>query len=325
MTESRGEQVALREMWPNEAYDFTPWLAEHLDQLGEAVGLSLEPEGQEHQVGSFSLDILAGETSTGKTVAIENQLEWSDHGHLGQLLTYAAGCNASIAIWVASDFQHEHAEVLHMLNLWAGANITFYAVKVEVFRDSSDGNLKPVLHRVVSPEGWDKTRTLPIPPPENPDIPPYRNFYERLLMQLQDASLSFGTPRRAFDYRDRLFPSRFHEELGYVVSFEAGFAWVYLYIRTWDDKDLSNQLFDQLEVDCKLIESSIDAEAEWSWNRHDNLTFSTIGIRNSASIDDPAEQLEEIRTWMLEYLPKFKQVLEPRLERLLEELHADSA
>ena len=156
MAESSEAQVDIREMWPNEAYNFTPWLAENLHKLGEAVGLSLEQEEQERQVGSFSLDILAKETNSGEVVAIENQLEWTDHGHLGQLLTYAAGCDARIAIWVAADFQYEHAEALHKLNNWAGSNIRFYGVKVKVVRSASGDFLKPELLRIVSPDGWDK-------------------------------------------------------------------------------------------------------------------------------------------------------------------------
>ncbi|MCY4625554.1 MAG: hypothetical protein OXC99_11220 [Chloroflexi bacterium] len=324
MTESHGESVALREMWPNEAYDFTPWLAEHLDQLGEAVGLSLEPEGQEHQVGSFSLDILARETSTGKTVAIENQLEWSNHGHLGQLLTYAAGCNAGIAIWVASDFQYEHAKALHKLNQWAGSNITFYGVKVEVIRSTSDGLLKAVLRRVVFPGGWDKSLTLPTPPPENPEIRRYREFFDALAARLRQTHSGFETPRQAFNYRDRFFPSSFHKDMGCVVSFEGEYVWIYLYIRTWDDAGLSNRLFDRLAEDSQLIESSIDADADWAWEPHAGLSFATIGIRKSASIDNPPERQAGTSAWMLNFLPKFKEVLEPRLESLLAELRADS-
>ena len=79
MAESNEAQVDLREMWPSEPYDFTPWLADHLEHLGRAVGLRLEPLQQEQQIGSFSLDILARETNENVMVAIENQLEWTDH------------------------------------------------------------------------------------------------------------------------------------------------------------------------------------------------------------------------------------------------------
>ena len=324
MAESNEAQVDFREMWPSEPYDFTPWLADHLEQLGRAVGLSLEPVQQEQQIGSFSLDILARETNENVMVAIENQLEWTDHGHLGQLLTYAAGCDARIAIWVAANFQYEHAEALHKLNNWAGSNIRFYGVKVQVVRNTASDTLEPVLRKSVYPGGWDKDQTLPTPPPVNPETLRYRDFFQPVLARLQEIHPGFETSRQAFDFRDRFFPSSFHKEIGYVASFEGEYAWVYLYIRTSDDPNLSNRLFDKLAEDRELIASSIDANAEWAWNRYERRSFSTIGIRRRGSIYDPPEPLEEIRAWMLDFLPKLKGAFEPRLERLLAELRPDS-
>lgn len=323
MTESGEIHVHVREMWPNEAYDFTPWLAKHLSQLGDAVGLKLVEKEQEHQVGSFSLDILAREANEDAQVAIENQLEWTDHSHLGQLLTYTAGTDARIAIWVASEFQYEHAEALHQLNQWAGKAIRFYGVKVELVR-SATGDLVPSLRRVVSPDGWDKDLTLPTPPPVNPDIPRYRGFFDSLVADLRQIHPGIGMPRQAFEYRDRFFPFGFNSDMGCVVSFEGEYAWVYLYIRTSDDADLSKRLFDRLTDDRQRIESSIDAHQEWFWQRHNRYSFSTVGVCRRASLDDPTERVAKTRAWMLTYLPKFKEVLEPRLEELWTELSPNS-
>ena len=121
------ESIPLREAWPNEANDFTPWLAENLDLLSEVVGLSLEPVGirwkspiwisqylspSSRRVGvyvgsswmSFLADILAHDPTDDTAVLIENQLEGSDHSHLGQILTYLAGLQAKTVIWIARDF-----------------------------------------------------------------------------------------------------------------------------------------------------------------------------------------------------------------------------
>ena len=122
MTESEEgvELLDVRTKWPHEALDFTPWLEkqENLDLLGAELGLTLKFVAREKQVGSMYLDILAREADTGALVAIENQLEETDLGHLGQLLTYATGLDAQVAIWVAPDFYHEYAQALHKLNRW---------------------------------------------------------------------------------------------------------------------------------------------------------------------------------------------------------------
>ena len=112
-------------MWTNEEHDFTPWLARNLDLLEEELGLELKLVQSEKPVGPFFLDILAKEGKDKAMVAIENQLEETDHSHLGQLLTYATGCDAKIAIWVATEFLYEHANALHKLNEWAGEKRDF--------------------------------------------------------------------------------------------------------------------------------------------------------------------------------------------------------
>ena len=116
MTEMPGlgriEKVDLHEAWPHEAADFTPWLAEHVSELGNALGLELELQSQEAPVGTFSLDLLARDSGTNHTVIIENQLEPTDHDHLGKLLTYAGGYDANVIVWVTRDFRDEHRQAL---------------------------------------------------------------------------------------------------------------------------------------------------------------------------------------------------------------------
>ena len=304
MAESNELQVGVRDMWRHEALNFTPWLADHLELLGEAIGLKLESVKQEQQVGSFSLDILARETDEDVTVAIENQLEWTDHGHLGQLLTYAAGCDAHIGIWVAPDFQYEHAEALHRLNEWAGTNIRFYGVKVEVVRRHDTAPLEPRLRRVVYPGGWDKGLTLPQPPPPDPEIEKNRIFFEPLIANLLGSGFA-DSSRRLWGSFDRLFPSSFDKEMGCVVE-QRGESWVYYHLRTWESIDLCNKLFDALKSEQEEIQSSIDPQADWHWLRYDSFTFSAIGIRKDGSIDAPPETPEETRARMFDLLPKFK-------------------
>lgn len=110
------ERVDLREAWPNEARDFTPWLAENIAELGVALGMDLELQETEASVGGYSLDVLASDLNDDRTVIIENQLEATNHTHLGQLLTYAAGYDANVIVWLTREFRDEHRAALEWLN-----------------------------------------------------------------------------------------------------------------------------------------------------------------------------------------------------------------
>lgn len=124
------EKVEIRDMWKNEAHNFTPWLAENLDILGEKVGMNLSFIEKEKKNGSFSLDLFA-EDEYGNKVIIENQLEKSDHDHLGKLLTYLTGLEAKTAIWVCSEARQEHIQVIEWLNENTFDGIQFYLVRLE--------------------------------------------------------------------------------------------------------------------------------------------------------------------------------------------------
>lgn len=151
------ERVPLRKAWPNEASNFTPWLAEeeNLAQLGEAIGLHLELEGVEKQVGSFAADILAKETSTQQWVLIENQIAPTDHGHLGQLLTYAAGLDAHTVVWIAETFRDEHRAAIDFLNRATTDEFAFFAVQIELWR-IGQSPFAPRFSLAAKPNNWSK-------------------------------------------------------------------------------------------------------------------------------------------------------------------------
>ena len=106
------ENVSLRDAWPHEARDFTPWLARNLDQLSKVIGIPIELVDSEVVVEEFSADVLARDSTDGSLVLIENQLERSDHGHLGQILTYLAGLDSRTVVWIARDFSPAHLSAI---------------------------------------------------------------------------------------------------------------------------------------------------------------------------------------------------------------------
>lgn len=154
----RLEKVGLREAWSSESSDFTPWLAQedNLKLLGEAIGIDLELESQEKEVGPFRADILCKDTATDNWVLIENQLARTDHTHLGQLLTYAAGLNAVTVVWIAERFTEEHRATLDWLNERTDEKINLFGLEIELWR-IGDSPIAPKFNIISQPNDWSRT------------------------------------------------------------------------------------------------------------------------------------------------------------------------
>lgn len=151
------EVKELRKVWPHEALDFTPWLAEdeNLSLLADAVGLEITLDETESSVGDFNVDIFATETGTDRKIIIENQLEDTNHDHLGKLITYASGKSADIIIWVVKRAREEHRAAIEWLNNHTDENIAFFLVEIKLYQiDNSDIAVK--FEVVEKPNDWTK-------------------------------------------------------------------------------------------------------------------------------------------------------------------------
>ena len=149
------EQVDLRQAWPHEARSFTPWLSENLEMLSSVIGIPLELEGQEVAVEQFSADILARNPRDDSRVLIENQLEQSDHGHIGQIMTYLAGLDVNTVIWIAAGFREPHLSAIRWLNDHTIEPFAFFAIKLSIVR-IADSPMAPVFEVVVKPNTWER-------------------------------------------------------------------------------------------------------------------------------------------------------------------------
>jgi hypothetical protein len=152
------EKVDLRKVWKHEALNFTKWLAkeENIVILAEELDIDIENIKPEESAGRYSVDILADEVNSKRKVIIENQLESTDHKHLGQLLTYASAHDASIIIWVVKDYTEEHKQAIDWFNKHMPEEISFFLVQIELWKIGSSVPA-PKFNIVSQPNNWAKT------------------------------------------------------------------------------------------------------------------------------------------------------------------------
>jgi hypothetical protein len=308
-------KLDLRKLWPNEAAHFTPWLAQNIAALGEALGLDLELHEREASVGDFSLDLLATDLGTGRPVIIENQLSNTDHDHLGKLLTYAAGFDAGVVVWVASQIRDEHKEALEWLNQRTDADTTFFAVIVEVHR-IDDSRPAYTLLPVVFPSEWQKEGRRASARTVSTRGEAYQRFFQSLIDVLRDkhdfTAARVGQPQNWFAFAAGITGLR------YVLSFaERDRIRVELYIDL-GNSDKNKAFFDRLLADRADIETSLGEPLEWE--RMEDRRASRVAVYRQGSIELDSEELETIHAWGITHLIKFKHVFGPRLRPHFEAL-----
>jgi hypothetical protein len=299
--------VDVRLLWPNEALDFTPWLARNLAVLGDALGLDLELRLQEAPVGAFSLDLLAHDLGRDRAVVIENQLEPTNHDHLGKLLTYAAGHDAGVAVWVASEFREEHRQALDWLNQRTDVNTDFYGVVIEALQ-IDDSRPAPNFRLVAAPNEWRKTNVAASANP-SPRAKAFQVFFQDLIDRLRTQH-TFTQARKAQPVAWYSFSSGVGGVRYSVYFAGGGVVQAEVYIDR-GDAVWNKWLFDALYAQRDAIEAEFGEPLEWE--RLDNRRASRIAAKRPGRIDDPAETLEEIKNWAIDRLLRLKKVIGPRV------------
>jgi len=149
------EEIPLNKYFKTEDRHFTPWLQENIDKLGNVIGIDIVNAETEVPIGNYRLDILAYESGTDRTIAIENQYGKTDHSHLGQLITYMAGINAEVVVWLAENFNSEHISAINHLNQISDEDIAFFCIKPRIIKI---GESKPAIEfvTIAKPDEWEK-------------------------------------------------------------------------------------------------------------------------------------------------------------------------
>ena len=189
------ERVELRAIWSSEASNFTPWLAspENLSILSETLGVELEFEAREKAVGRFSADILCKEVGADRRVLIENQLERTDHSHLGQIITYCAGLSALTIVWIAANFTEEHRAALDWLNKVTDETVRFFGLEVELWRIGTSPPA-PKFNIIAKPNDWSRSVAQAVRSAEQDEPSETRLMQQRYWAALNTALNNKGGP-----------------------------------------------------------------------------------------------------------------------------------
>lgn len=304
------EYLDPKSLWPLEAKDFTPWLANNLPLLGEALGLDLELVGMEAAVGSFACDIEARDTGSGRRVIIENQLTQTDHGHLGQLITYASGLDAGVIVWIAPKVREEHREAIDFLNRHTRETLDFFMIALETI--SISGSPPAVIFKLAaSPNAWAKTAAASASKTVSDKTVAYQEFFQGLMDELREKH-KFTNAKAAQPQSWYAFASGTSG-----VTYNASFASssrlrAELYIDVGDFSK-NKAIYDRLKIDEAAIEAGIGEKL--TWERLDEKRACRISvIRENTSIADVSAQEDVMREWLIARLLKFKAVLGPRVK-----------
>lgn len=248
----RLEKVDLRTIWTNEASSFTPWLAveANLKLLGDAVGLDLALEAQEQNVGAFRADILCKDTAQDHWVLIENQLERTDHTHLGQLITYAAGLHAVTIVWVAARFTDEHRAALDWLNEVTNENISFFGLEVELWR-IGDSMPAPKFNVVSQPNQFVKQVTTAREASVAKGNPRYIEYWQAFKDFVEANSQLINPPKPSTDHWKSMAIGR----SGFGIRAMAGFRDKYTMVDLWIANDPDGMILSRLEQDRGILDA----------------------------------------------------------------------
>lgn len=306
------EKINLRSVWENEAQDFTPWLAqeENLNLLGDTIGIELQLDSTEKSVGPFNADVLCKDTVDDQWVLIENQLERTDHPHLGQLLTYAAGLDAVTIVWVARQFSDQHRSALDWLNKITDEDINFFGLEIELWQ-IGDSPPAPKFNIVSKPNDWSETVSSAARGEELNESDKLRREYWATLKERLESRESRVQPRtpRPNSWA-RYAVGRTRCRLTARISSRSEMTSVEL---TLTDDAEAEPLFHLLQADRETIEEEIGEELDWQ--PKPNKKRFVVAYEWPADPTDREAWPQQHRK-LAEMLDAFHRAFAPRLRRL---------
>ena len=307
--------VDLRQVWESESGDFTPWLArpENIALLGDTLGLDLDVESTEAGVGPYRADIVCRDTSGGSPdgdlVLVENQLGRTDHTHLGQLLTYAAGLAAVTVVWIAAPFTEEHRAALDWLNERTDRNVHFFGLEIELWR-IGESPTAPKFNVVAKPNDWNTTvresasQGREVTEGKQQQYAFWREFVDFVNEKGGAINCQSPRPRQWMTHTIGKGGRRFVS----VIRLDNT-----LRVQLDLTGDSAEGWFASLKDEREEIEKALGDDTIW----YDPPNPKLAGIRTEKALSfrDPAQR-DAAKTWLYEQQVKFHEVLGPRVRAL---------
>lgn len=291
----------LRSIWKNEEYDFTPWLAkeQNIKLLSDELGISIKVLKTEASVGKYSLDILAVNEDTNENIIIENQLEITNHDHLGKVLVYGAGYDAKTIIWIVKDYNEEHKQAIEWLNEHSDENINLFLVKIELFR-IGNSEIAPHFEVISQPNDWTKTirsnqSNTELTGIKLVDLNFWQGFGEYLSENRTTFSIRKAQPQHWYSLA--IGSSDCHIDLTVNKSGEIACS---LWIE--NNKNLYNRFFEHKDE----IEMELGYSVKWDYKEESKA--SSVYIRSDFRLDLKSNDLSKGYEWLLSKAEDFKRV-----------------
>lgn len=308
----RLEKLDLRTYWKKEATDFTPWLAkeENIQLLSDTIGIELEVQSQEESVGPFSADILCKDTINDHFVLIENQLEKTDHTHLGQLMTYAAGLDAVTIIWIAQKFTEEHRAALDWLNRITDETFTFFGIEIELYK-IGDSLSAPMFNIVSKPNDWTKQvkRSTTSQPATDTKLL-QQEFWQGLkdFMEAKKSFVKMQNPLLQHWTNVAIGRSNFH--LSASVNSRDSSINIWLNIMGEQAKENYDKLY-ETAYENSLTEINTDLV----WDKMDGRKMSAVMLKAPSDFTDKNDWNNQFQ-WFKDNLERFTEYFKPKVANL---------
>jgi hypothetical protein len=303
-----------REIWRHEAHEFTPWLKENIALLSAALGMDLDLVETEVRVGPFAADLVAKDVSNDRLVVIENQLESTDHGHLGQLLTYGAGSEAHVFVWISPEFREEHRAALDWLNEHSDPDSLFFGVVIELLV-VDDSRPAPNFRLVSFPNEVSKAGTG-ARSTRSPRMDAYAAFYSSVLSLFKERFPGETSVSKASgDSWLSMSIGRAGFSTGWAFTADRRFR-VELYIDL-GDVTLNEALFDQLHLHRGDIETAMSQGLDW--DRLDGKRGCRISLYYPASpvsVMDGETSLTQLKEWAVTEMKRLRDTMKLVVQQL---------